>query len=128
VDLAVDRRITARELDELDWSGVARVLFKTRASGVPEGRFDPEFPYLSKDGALYLGNLGLLLVGTDAPSVDPFDSKDLPAHHVLLAHNVAILEGTRLGEVEAGDYELICLPLRLAGLDGSPVRAILRRP
>jgi arylformamidase len=128
VDLPADSRITVRALESFDWNGVARVLFKTRASGVPEGQLDPDYPHLSEDGAHYLASLGLVLVGTDAPSVDAFDSNDLPAHRILLSRNVAILEGARLGEVTAGDYELICLPLRLAGLDGSPVRAVLRRP
>ena len=66
-------------------------------------------------------------IGTDAPSIDAFQSRDLRAHKVLLAHNAAILEGVRLAHVIPGDYELICLPLKFAGLDGSPVRAILRQ-
>lgn len=73
-----------------------------------------------------LGRRGVRLVGTDAPSVDTQESKDLPSHARFLAHDMAIIEGLVLKDVPAGDYELIALPLRLEGFDGSPVRAILR--
>ena len=65
-------------------------------------------------------------MGMDTPSVDPFDSKTLDAHHALFRGGVAILEGLVLDGVPEGIYELIALPLRLAGLDASPVRAVLR--
>jgi arylformamidase len=65
-------------------------------------------------------------VGIDTPSVDLFESKDLPAHKAILRHNMAILEGLVLKDVPEGMYELIALPLSLAGFDASPVRAILR--
>jgi len=58
--------------------------------------------------------------------VDPYSSKDLPTHHVLLEFNIRNLEGLDLSAVDAGDYELIALPLRLADADASPVRAVLR--
>jgi len=126
VELAGDGPITERHLAILDWSNVERVLFKTRASNIQEDRFDREFVCLSEGAASFLGERKLLLVGTDAPSVDAFNSKTLTVHKILLRHGIAILEGIRLAHVPAGDYELIALPLRLAGLDGSPVRAVLR--
>jgi arylformamidase len=119
--------ITRTELERLNWEGVERVLFKTRSSNLPEDQFDPEFAYLSEDGADFLGRRALLLVGIDTPSVDPYTSQSLRSHKVLLSHRVAILEGTRLAQVPEGDFDLVCLPLKLAGLDGSPVRAILIR-
>jgi arylformamidase len=128
VETPVAINISAPDLAALDWRGVERVIFKTRASRVPEDKFDPAFVYLTQEGAEFLGKLGILLVGTDAPSIDAFESKDLRAHKILLAHDAAILEGVRLAHVTPGDYELICLPLKFAGLDGSPVRAILRQP
>jgi len=127
VELAVDGPITDRQLAALDWSRVERVLFKTGSSGLPENRFDRDFAYLSEGAASFLGERKLLLVGTDAPSVDAFSSKTMEAHRILLRHGIAILEGVRLGHVPAGDFDLIALPLRLAGLDASPVRAVLRR-
>ena len=69
---------------------------------------------------------GARLVGIDTPSIDAFDSKDLPTHHAALKHNMAILEGLILDPVPEGMYELIALPLKLVGFDASPVRAILR--
>jgi arylformamidase len=122
------KTISAAYLKGLDWSGVERVLFRTRASDVGENRFDRDFACLAEDGAEFLARRALLLVGTDAPSVEAFANKTLSCHKILNAHGVAILEGVRLAEVPPGDYELICLPLKLSGLDGSPVRAILRRP
>jgi arylformamidase len=65
------------------------------------------------------------LIGVDVPSVDQVDSKTLSIHHALDAANIVILENLDLRSVSVGDYWLIALPLRLAGADGSPVRAIL---
>lgn len=69
---------------------------------------------------------GVRLLGIDTPSVDLFSSKDLPAHARFLANDMAILEGLVFDGVPEGHYELIALPLKLAGFDASPVRAILR--
>lgn len=74
----------------------------------------------------YLGLLGVRLIGIDTPSIDLFDSKDLPAHQSVFAHDMAVLEGLRLEDVPDGFYELIALPLPLVGFDASPVRAVLR--
>jgi len=122
-----EKCITAADLSMLDWKGVKRVLFKTRSSGQPEHSFNQNFIYLDVGACEFLEEIGILLVGTDAPSVDAFDSADLPSHRVLLQRGIIILEGARLERVPAGDYELICLPLKIAGSDGSPVRAILRK-
>ncbi len=74
----------------------------------------------------WLASLGVRLVGIDSPSVDPADSKTLDSHQQLLAHDMRVLENLVLDEVDAGDYELIALPLKLVHADASPVRAILR--
>ncbi len=105
--------------------GQERVLFATGTFPDPQS-FNPDFAALSADLIEWLAARGVRLVGIDTPSVDPCESKDLPAHHACLRHGVAILEGLVLQEVPAGDYELIALPLRLAGFDASPVRAVLR--
>jgi arylformamidase len=70
---------------------------------------------------------GTRLIGVDVPSVDPEASKDLPSHMVCRAHDLRIIENLVLADVAPGDYELIALPLKLAGLDAAPVRAVLRR-
>jgi arylformamidase len=118
--------IRATDLSALNWQGVQRALFKTR-SGIPRDGFDSQFVYFTEDAAEFLIQKEIVLVGIDAPSVDAFGSVNLPSHRVLLDHGIVILEGIHLENVSPGDYELICLPLKLAGLDGSPVRAILRR-
>lgn len=89
-------------------------------------RFREDFAALSAELIEALAERGVRLVGVDTPSVDPFDSKDLPAHRACLRRGVAILEGLVLEGVPDGLYELIALPLRLEGFDASPVRAILR--
>lgn len=70
---------------------------------------------------------GVRLLGTDAPSVDAFTSKDLPVHAACARHGVWIVEGLALANVDEGRYEAVVLPLRLVGADASPVRALLRR-
>ncbi|HEY8131148.1 MAG TPA: hypothetical protein VII12_04600, partial [Thermoanaerobaculia bacterium] len=69
---------------------------------------------------------GVMLIGIDTPSVDPFDSKALEAHQAFARNDMAMLEGLVLDHVEEGEYELIAPPLRLRGADASPVRAVLR--
>ena len=90
-------------------------------SGFPE-----TFPAVTPDAADALVLSGVRLVGTDAPSVDPFASAELPAHQRLLAAGIPILENLLLDDVPEGRYELIALPLKLMALDAAPVRAVLR--
>jgi arylformamidase len=102
-----------------------RVLFATGTYPEPT-RFDSDFAALAPELCAELHARGVMLVGIDTPSVDLFDSKDLPAHQACLRHDLAILEGLVLEGVPEGIYELIALPLKLEGFDASPVRAILR--
>jgi arylformamidase len=102
-----------------------RVLLATGTFPDPTD-FNHDFASLSPELIDRLHGQGVRLVGIDTPSVDPFDSKDLPSHQALLRNDMAILEGLVLDGVPEGVYELIALPLKLAGFDGSPVRAILR--
>ena len=102
-----------------------RILLATGTYADPR-RFDERFAALDPALVDDLARKGVRLVGIDTPSVDLFDSKDLPAHRRFLAHDMSILEGLVLHEVPAGQYELIALPLPLVGFDASPVRAILR--
>ena len=88
--------------------------------------FPVDFRAIEPGAIAWAGAHGVRLLGTDAPSVDPLTSKDLPAHAACAAHDVAILEGLALERVAAGRYELICLPLSLPEADAAPARAILR--
>ena len=102
-----------------------RVLFATQTFSHPTP-FRDDFAAFTVDLIKTLAEQGVTLVGTDAPSVDLFPSKDLEAHHACLEHDVAILEGVVLDGVPEGVYELIALPLNLVGFEASPVRALLR--
>jgi arylformamidase len=92
----------------------------------PVARWDPDFCAIAPQAIELLAAHHVRLVGIDTPSVDPQESKTMDAHRTIRRHGMAILEGLLLDEVPEGDYELIALPLRLAGLDASPVRAVLR--
>lgn len=102
-----------------------RVLFRTGTFSDPRN-WNDDFASLSPALVDALHDRGVILIGIDTPSVDPFDSKALEAHRALARHNMANLEGLVLDGVEERDYELIALPLRIAGGDASPVRALLR--
>ena len=118
--------ITAQHLADVDLQDVTRVLFKTRNSAFwdnPAQGFHTDFTYIAPDAAQFLVEQGVRLVGTDYLSVEQFKP-----HTTLLSHSVVIIEGLDLREVAAGDYELMCLPLKLAGGsgDGAPARTVLR--
>ncbi|MBC7833839.1 MAG: cyclase family protein [Phycisphaerales bacterium] len=102
-----------------------RVLIRTGTFPDPH-TFNDDFAALSVELIDELASRGVITIGIDTPSVDLFTSKDLPAHHAMHRHDMAILEGLVLTDVPAGVYELIALPLRLLGFDASPVRAVLR--
>lgn len=102
-----------------------RVLFRTYARA-PSGCWDSDFCAISPEAVELLAAKGVRLVGLDTPSLDPETSKTMDAHLAVCRHGMVILEGLVLDAVEEDDYELVALPLKLAGLDASPVRAILR--
>jgi arylformamidase len=112
-------------------NGSQRILFKTRNSAFwshPENGFREDYTYISPAAAGRLVELGVRLVGIDYLSVEQFKSVTFQTHHTLLSSGVVILEGLDLREVTRGSYELICLPLKIAGGsgDGAPARVILR--
>lgn len=102
-----------------------RVLFRTDTYPDPRN-LNQDFAALEPALIEHLAKREVKLVGLDTPSIDLFDSKDLPAHHMCLRYDLAILEVLVLRDVPEGIYELIALPLKLVGFDASPVRAILR--
>ena len=106
-------------------SHVPRVLLATGTFPDPN-QFNEDFAAISPELIDHLHRQGVRLVGIDTPSVDLFESKELPAHRRVLCHKMAILEGLVLSDVPGGMYELIALPLKLVGFDASPVRAVLR--
>lgn len=126
VDVAARGRIDVETVEAVLRAGpVERVLFRTGCWRDPDV-FPTEFPAPEPEAARALVRAGVRLVGTDAPSVDPYESQELETHHVLGEGGVAILENLLLAGVPEGRYELVALPLRLRDADASPVRAVLR--
>ncbi len=130
VDTGPATAITASLLVSLDippWA--RRVLFRTQntARGLMRSpRFHTDFVAITEDGALWLVEAGVVLVGVDYFSVAPYD--DLaPTHRVLLAAGVVVVEGLDMTHAPPGASFLVCLPLKLQGADGAPARAVLLR-
>ena len=114
-------------LKEFDFTVDNRVLFKTRNSYLwSQKSFVKEYVYITPGAARVLVNEGIKLVGIDYLSVDKFQAEP-ETHMALLSAGSIIIEGLDLREVEPGDYELICLPLKVTGGDGSPARVVLRQ-
>ncbi len=105
---------------------VTRLLLKT-GRGIAGGTFPESWARLSVDCARELVRRGVVLVGMDCPSADDRDSKTLDVHHALLDHGVCVLENLDLRDAGAGEYVLDALPMKIAGLDAAPVRAVLLR-
>jgi arylformamidase len=104
-----------------------RLLFKTRNSALwsqPDAKFDQDFVAVSADGAQFLVEHGIKLVGVDYLSVAPF-SAPVPTHRILLQAGIAVVEGLDLSKVSSGRYSMYCLPLKITGADGAPARVIL---
>lgn len=126
-DLRGCAAIGPAELAGLPLAGEERLLLRTDNSALwtrPE--FCPDFIALTAAGAEYLVSRGIRLVGIDYLSIESFHG-DGAVHRTLLGNGVVILEGLDLSAVPAGVYELLCLPLRIAGGAGAPARAILRQ-
>lgn len=107
-------------------TGTFRCLISTGTFPDPD-QWNSDFAALDPSLVDALAKEGCVLIGIDTPSVDLEQSKDLPAHAALRKHGIANLEGLVLSHVPAGWYALVALPLKLDGLDGSPVRAALKR-
>jgi len=109
-------------------AGVHRLLIHTWVSDLPDDTWPQDFPYPTLELVEWLAEQGGVLLGVDCPSVDRFDSDDLPCHHHLQQRGIMNLESLCFAGVPDGLYELVALPLKLAGVCGSPVRAVLRAP
>lgn len=118
--------IVPADFDGYDLGGLKRLLIHTWVSDLPDSAWPEDFPYPTLELIDWLAEHGLLLLGVDTPSVDRFDDQQLVCHHRLHKHGIATLESLRLAGVPDGIYELAALPLKIAGVCGSPVRAVLR--
>jgi arylformamidase len=120
--------IDAATVEQTALDGVTRVLFKTRNSRLWSSphEFQRDFVYLDAAAAEILVARGVKLVGIDYLSIEMFNFDEPATHLALLSNNVIVVEGLDLSGVTAGDYELICLPIKIKDGDGGPARVVLR--
>ncbi len=121
--------IRRAELEKLEPKAGERILFKTRNSNVAwaQEEFHEDFVYIADEGAKYLVERGVRTVGVDYLSIGGFKHDTVETHVTILGAGIAVIEGLNLKDVEPGEYELICLPLKIDGSDGAPARVVLRR-
>jgi arylformamidase len=122
--------IDAAELDRHAWRGAQRVLFRTRSSlrgWMSSPTFRRDFAYIAPDAAQLLADASVQLVGIDYISAEQFGAPAPRTHRILLGKGIPIVEGLALEGVRAGDYDLIVLPMKVAGHEGAPARAVIRR-
>lgn len=122
--------LTAEALESLAIArGVQRLLLRTDNSAIwqrGDTAFQENFVAIEPSGATWLVERGVKLVGIDYLSVAPFDD-GVPTHQILLGAGVIAVEGLDLSAIEPGEYQLICLPIKIGGADGAPCRAVLIR-
>lgn len=129
IEIGDSKSIKREELLGHAISAGERILFKTANSDHAwnSDRFEENFIFIAHDGASYLAECGIRCVGVDYLSVGGFREDGPETHHALLEAGIWIIEGLNLHGVAPGEYDLACLPLKLAGSEGSPARAILRK-
>jgi arylformamidase len=124
------RAIDAAELNRHDWRSAQRVLFRTRSTlrgWMDSPEFHRDFAYIAPDAAQLLADAGVRLVGVDYISAEQFGAPAPRTHQILLGRGIPIVEGLDLRPVQAGDYDVIVLPLKVRGHEGAPARAIVRK-
>ena len=124
------RAITTEELERHNWHGAKRLLFRTRASQrgwMSSPTFHRDFAFLTADAAQILVDAGVRLVGIDYLSVEEYGAILPRAHQLLLGKGIPIVEGLSLEITTGGEYDLIVLPMKVAGHEAGPARAVLRK-
>jgi arylformamidase len=129
VDMPYRGGITEAHLADAGLREDIRVLLRTPNSALwnTTDGFHTDYTYLTGGGAKFLVDQGVKVVGVDYLSVEQFKKAGAPAHHELLGNGVIIIEGLNLSDAEPGQYEMYCLPLRIANADGAPARVVLKR-
>jgi arylformamidase len=120
--------IRVKELEQHHLGAGDRILFKTKNSAHHwrTNDFQEQFVHIPEETAVYLAELKVRTVGVDYLSVGGYETDSAETHQALLGAGIWIIEGLNLHHVEPGEYELVCLPLKLVGSDGAPARAVLR--
>jgi len=122
--------IDAAELNRHSWRNAERVIFRTRSSArgwMKSATFHRDFAFIAPDAAQVLADAGVKLVGIDYISAEKFGAPAPLTHRILLGKGIPIVEGLALETVPAGDYYLVVLPMKVAGHEGAPARAVMRR-
>lgn len=122
--------IDAAELNRHSWRNAERVIFRTRSSvrgWMKSSTFHRDFAFISPDAAQLLADAGVKLVGIDYISAEKFGAPAPVTHRILLGRGIPIVEGLALETLPAGDYDLIVLPMKVAGHEGAPARAVMRK-
>jgi arylformamidase len=128
IEIQDGHSITTKELAMHHIRQGERILFKTKNSSKSwhTDTFTKDYVYVSVEAARYLVECGIKMAGIDYLSVGAYDREGTETHKILLGHGIWIIEGLVLSCVMQGTYDLICLPLRIAGADGAPARAMIR--
>ncbi|MEK7729924.1 MAG: cyclase family protein [candidate division KSB1 bacterium] len=124
VEIITRHGIPAEQLRRLLPESCARLLIKTSTRDALLSR---PTAWLTASAAKLLVEKKMKLVGIDSPSVDAMNATQAEAHHILLQHGGLIIENLALSNITAGEYEMICLPLKLVGLEGAPARVVLKK-
>ncbi|NCO65877.1 MAG: cyclase [Candidatus Aquicultor secundus] len=126
-ELSVENEITGADLEPLNLEECERALFKTRNSRLWErDEFTTDFVYFTSEAARLLVEKGVRLVGIDYLSVAEY-KHGTDVHRIFLQHGVVIVEGLDLSKIEAGAYQVMCLPLKVLGAEGAPARVLLAK-
>ena len=127
LDMTGRDRVDRRALQDSPLGDHIRVLLKTDNSPrLHEPAFHTDYVHLTEDGAAYLVERNVCMVGIDYLSIERYQTPGAPVHRALLSAGVLVVEGVNLVEVPAGPCEIFCLPLRIVGADGSPARVLVR--
>jgi arylformamidase len=126
-DLRGRSQIDRHDLEKSNIGDHKRVLLKTdNGPRLLESTFHQNYVHLTEDGARYLVEHKVRLVGIDYLSIEHPENPGSPVHHILLEAGVLVVEGVQLLEIPSGEYEIFCLPLKIKGADGAPARVLLR--
>ena len=127
LDMRGVSQIDRHSLEDTPLGDHVRVLLKTdNGSLLLDPSFHEDYVHLTEDGASYLVEKGVSLVGIDYLSIERYQNPDAPVHRALLQAGVLIVEGVHLLEIPPGPYEIFCLPICIKGADGAPARVLLR--
>jgi arylformamidase len=128
IEIEDDESIKVEQLQKHDIARGERILFKTKNSSHVWQRddFAEDFVYISTEAAKFLVERGVILIGVDYLSVGGYKSNGSEVHQALLGAGIWLIEGLDLSKVSAGEYELVCLPLKIVDGDGAPARAVVR--